>query len=259
MRSQQLQPAWVLHRRPYGDNGALVELLTLESGRLTVVCRGFNRRARGGSHAGVLQHFTPLLLSTAGRGELRSLGRVEVAGNAVVLRGTALFSGFYLNEILVRLLPRFDPHPQLFAAYGRAVEALMQPDHGLVLRRFEVRLLEELGYQLDLDADVHGVAIREDVVYGFDPEQGLVPGSESGDGGAWLPGRQVALLREVLSDESQAVPPLAEDATRLLRRLTRDALAIHLGPKPLRSRELLRQFQSGARPRSIPAEETSRG
>ncbi len=118
-----LQPAYLLHRRPFRDSSQLVELFTAEHGRLSLVARGVHRKARGGSTGAMLQPFVPLLVSFSGRGELKTLTHTEVAGRPQRLSGATLFSGFYLNELLVRLLHRYDPHPPLFASYGDTLSA----------------------------------------------------------------------------------------------------------------------------------------
>jgi DNA repair protein RecO (recombination protein O) len=113
-----LQPAYILHSRPYRDSSVILEVFTPEHGRISALARGARRKSRGGSAAALLQLFTPLLLSFSGRGELKTLTAREAAGTAVSLRGDRLYSGLYVNELLVRLLHRYDPHPQLFVAYG---------------------------------------------------------------------------------------------------------------------------------------------
>ena len=123
-----LQPSYVLHSRPYRDTSALLEVFTAEQGRISMVARGARRRTRGGSGSALLQPFNPLLLSFSGRAELKNLGATESAGTPRQLRGQRLFSGLYLNELLVRLLHRHDPHPQLFAAYGATLDALAGSD-----------------------------------------------------------------------------------------------------------------------------------
>ena len=92
--ANELEPAWLLHRRNYGDGGFLLDLLGLNSGRITAVVRGARRKARGGSHAGVLQPFIPLLVATTGRGELKNLHRLETASTGLELVGERVFSGF---------------------------------------------------------------------------------------------------------------------------------------------------------------------
>ena len=117
------QPAWVLSRKHYGDNGLLVEFFTAECGRCGAVVRGANRKKRGGSFAMLLQPFQPLLVSLVGKSELKYL-RQAGAPPRMLLRGESLMSGLYLNELLSRVLPRFDAMPSVFVEYSRAIERL---------------------------------------------------------------------------------------------------------------------------------------
>lgn len=211
----------VLHARPFRNSSLIVELLSRRHGRVGAV-------ARGGRRNTLLQPFIPLEGVLRGRGELLTLTGVEAAGTAAALRGRALYCGLYLNELLVRLLHRHDPHPELLDEYERTLEALEQAQQpeDLLLRRFEFTLLEILGYGFDLEHDIHGSRVREQQSYRLDPEQGLVPDAE-GFSGAHL----LALAR----GEAQA------PARRAGRELMRQALAPHLGDRPLASRELFRQ------------------
>ena len=117
-----LAPAWVLHARPYRDTSLLLEALTDEHGRVGLVARGV--RGPKGRWRGLLQPLQPLLLSWSGRGELGTVAGCEAAGPAVVLRGEALLSAWYLNEVLLRVLQRNDPQPAIFSVYGAALAAL---------------------------------------------------------------------------------------------------------------------------------------
>jgi DNA repair protein RecO (recombination protein O) len=227
----QLEPAWVLTVRPYRETSALVELFTRDAGRIGLVARGVRSgRARV---RGLLQPFQPLLASFSDRGELGTLGALEPAGPAVPLRGEAVFAGWYLNELLLRLLPRRDPHARLFSHYGEALAGAA----GSVasLRVFEMRLLTELGYGLQLPE-----AVEADAWYALDADGGLrlaEPGPSSYRG---------ASLR-ALADEALATPESLRDARRLLRA----ALAPHLGERKLRTPEMLRTLRkvAGARAR----------
>ncbi|HEX4044396.1 MAG TPA: DNA repair protein RecO [Gammaproteobacteria bacterium] len=147
-----LQPAYVLHRRPYRETSALVDFFTPEYGRLIAVAKGV-RKARS-LQQGLLQPFVPLLISWVGKGELVTLTQVERAPIAPQykikpLYGTCLFAGFYLNELLISLLQKFDAHPGLYHRYEMTLLALQTPVlEQKVLRLFEKHLLEELGYGL---------------------------------------------------------------------------------------------------------------
>ena len=235
-----LQPAYLLHRRPFRDSSQIIELLTAEHGRLSVVARGVRRKARGGSIGAVLQPFVPLLASFTGRAEMKTLTAVEVAGAPYGLRAEAVFSGLYLNELLVRLLHRHDPHPALFARYGDTLDALataQAPD--AALRRFELKLLDELGYSLDLATDAaSGAPLSPDTWYRYETERGLVAISSGQQTDIpTFPGEDlIAMARE----------DFGGSAGRTAKRLLRQALAAHLGERPLLSRNLFPRGSSGA-------------
>ena len=166
-------------------------------------------------------------------------GLEEAAGQAQVLQGDRLFSGMYLNELLVRLLHRHDPHPTLFAAYSAALQSLVaEADVEVSLRRFELRLLEELGYSFDLAAEGDtGEAVQEDRWYQYHSHCGLV----AGDGIA-EPSTPAFSGSDLLR---MARGQFGGEVRQTAKRLLRLALSEHLGGAPLRSREL---FSHGASP-----------
>jgi DNA repair protein RecO (recombination protein O) len=226
MSSTEPQPAYVLHTRPYRETSALVDFLT-PAGRVRGVLRG--ARGKTGSLA---RPFVPLTVEFRGKSELRSVGRVESAGNSPWLVGEALFSGLYLNELLVRLLPFETANPHLYEHYALTLEALAQarPLEPL-LRAFEWRLLVELGYAFALDQDSGGNAIEGDGLYRLSTDDGLERVF------SFAPGlfRGADLL--AMAEADWAV----EGALLAAKRLMRQALAVHLGGKPLMSRELFRK------------------
>jgi DNA repair protein RecO (recombination protein O) len=225
-----LQPAYVLHLRPFRDTSAIVEALTAEHGRVALVARG--ARSAQSRWRGVLEPFRSLLLSWSGRGEMYTLSGAEEAGVSRRLRGESLVSGFYLNELLLNLLERNDPHPEIFAAYATAVQALAGGTDGeATLRVFEKRLLEGLGYGLSLDRDaVEGAPIAAGGVYYYEVERGAIPASAGGDGGVTVHGASLlALHSEDLDD-----PVVRREAKQLMRAVLRH----YLGGRALRSREL---------------------
>jgi DNA repair protein RecO (recombination protein O) len=217
------QPAYVLHSRAYRETSALVDFLTPQ-GRLRAVLRG--ARGRAGTLA---RPFVPLEVELRGRGELKSVGRLEAGGVPNLLSGEALFSGLYLNELLIRLLPAEDPHPAVFEHYALTLQALAQgrPLEPL-LRAFEWRLLDQLGYGFALDVDLHGQPIAAGGLYRLQADVGLVPV------GQLQPGifQGAELLAMAQADWSAA------GALAAAKRLMRQALAPHLGGRPLVSREL---------------------
>ena len=234
-----LYQAFVLHRRDYGDTSLLVEVFALGQGRFPAIARGARRSRR--SSSALLQPFQPLWVGLAGRGEVRTLTRVESAGRPLGLAGVALPCGFYLNELLMRLLGRGDPHDPLFGLYQAALVGLEVGEglHG-ALRRFELRLLEELGYGPALDVTADGEPIRPDGRYRLEPGQAPVPAD-----GVHRDGTLGGCTLLALATDA----PLQGDQQREARSLLRALLAPHLGTKPLQSRELLRQWRGlrGAR------------
>ncbi|MEP4146330.1 MAG: DNA repair protein RecO [Halioglobus sp.] len=229
-----LQPTYILHSRPYRDSSLILEVFCAEHGRLSVVGKGARRRSKGGSSAALLQPFIPLLLSFSGRSEMKTLTHVESAGVAPQLRGERLFSGMYMNELLMRLLHRHDPHPQLFAGYGSALGELAEAEQvEVILRRFELGLLEELGYGFSFFEDgLSGETIQAQGWYHFHPDYGLVAGERGADPArpAYAGAELLALSRGDFGGESRGVA----------RRLMREVLALHLGNEPLKSRDLFR-------------------
>ena len=226
------QPAYVLHSRAYRESSALVDFLTPQ-GRLRAVMRG--ARGKAGSLA---RPFIPLEAEFRGRGELKNVSRLEAAGIPNLLMGEALFSGLYLNELLIRVLPAEDPHPAIFQHYaltvlalaeGRAIEPL--------LRSFEWRLLDELGYGFALDLDSQGQAIAEQGLYRLHAETGLVPVGQL-QPGIFQGGELLAMAAA-----DWAVPGALAAAKRLMRQ----ALAPHLGGRPLVSRELFMTLKEPSR------------
>ncbi|MBA1277212.1 DNA repair protein RecO [Pseudomonas stutzeri] len=217
------QSAFVLHSRPYRESSALVDFFTPE-GRLRAVLRG----ARG--KAGTLARpFVPLEVEFRGRGELKNVGRLESAGQAYWLDGNALFSGMYLNELLIRLLPAEDAHPAMFDHYAATLPALaakrpLEP----ILRAFEWRLLTELGYGFALDQDIAGQPIVSTGLYRLLPDTGLEPV------GQFQPGLFNGAELLAMAEADWDVPGALAAAKRLMRQ----ALAPHLGGRPLVSREL---------------------
>ncbi len=254
--AEGLEPAWVLHRRSYGDNGLLIELLGLNTGRFSAVVRGARRKAHGGSVLSLLQPFSPLLVSVRGRTELKSLQQLESAGPRLVLSGLPLLSGLYLNELLIRVLPRFDAQPALFSDYGSALEHLANgaPSSNAVgasalpltaesaLRRFELGLLASLGYGVAFDRDSDGDAIETHYVYTFDPALGfqrcVFSDAEISPiaAGRYTGGQLYAIEHWLTTDAT-----LDQECRRPLKAITRVALAVLLGDRPLRARELARQ------------------
>ncbi|MCU7917406.1 MAG: DNA repair protein RecO [Candidatus Thiodiazotropha sp. (ex Epidulcina cf. delphinae)] len=228
----ELIPAFVIHRRDYRNTSLLLELFTPDHGRLPAIARG--AKSGRSSRAMLLQPFGPLLVSLSGRGEVKRVVGVEADGRPYRLVGEKIYSGFYLNELLMRLLERRDPYPSLYLLYHQQLARLASEEPAdQCLRDFEIQLMKELGYGLLLDhtADT-GEPVEPEQVYDYLIELGPVRSvGEQTD--VRIHGRTLICLdnRERLDEQG------AFEAKRLMRRI----ISFYLGDKPLKSREL---FQS---------------
>jgi DNA repair protein RecO (recombination protein O) len=231
------QPAFVLHTYPYRETSVIVEALSGAYGRVAMVARGA-RRARS-ELRGVLQAFQPLTLSWAGAGELKTLVKAEWRGGLPLVGGSALLCGFYLNELLLKLLPREDPHPRLFAEYESALARLADgAEQAPVLRQFEVKLLAELGYALPLtrEADTgRPVDPAERYYYAFD----LGPRTTVAEPGRRYPQVRGATLL-ALAQHDYSAPEAAAEAKRLMR----EVLDHYLEQRAIVSRRVVRDLQA---------------
>lgn len=225
-----LASGYLLHHRPWRDTSRILEVLTREHGRFTLFARGV--RGPGAKLAPVLQPFQPLLLSWSGRGEAPTLTGAERAEHCAPLPPACLLAAFYLNELLIRLTTRHDPHPELFDHYHEALARLragapLEP----VLRIFEKRLLQGLGYGLDLTTEARsGKRIEADEYYHFQAGQGLTPARA--EAGSALAGRSLLDL----AGESLTGARALDDARRVLQA----ALAACLEGRPLATRGVAR-------------------
>ncbi|BAN69086.1 DNA repair protein RecO [endosymbiont of unidentified scaly snail isolate Monju] len=226
-----LQPAYVLHTRRFRESSLIVELITRDHGRMGVLARGA-LGGKGGRRA-LLQPFVPLLLDWRGRGELPVLADCEAADRPRTLVGRALYCGLYVNELVLALCERADPHSELFPAYVHCIDRLAEAGNDNrrlepALRRFEMRLLDELGMGLQLETDAEGQAIEPHRRYHYRFDAGpLRARDEAADTcqGETL----LALARGEFTSDRQR-----REARLLLRR----AIDSQLGGRRLRAREL---------------------
>ena len=225
-----LASAFVLHRRPYRNTSLLLEVFAKDYGRVGLVARGV--RSQRSRLKGILQPFRPLLLSWSGKGELLNLNHGEEAGAVIPIPATRVLSGLYVNELLLRLLARQDPHPKLFAFYTQVLQALAETRlEQPVLRVFEKHLLRELGYGLLLDQEaLNAKPLDPAGHYRYILEQGPVTATQTRIGIPVSGKTLLALQQEVLDDRQ---------VLREAKRLTRAAIAMHLHGRGLRTRELL--------------------
>ena len=212
----QLQPAYVLHHRPYRDTSRILELFTRDFGRVSVFARGA-RGAGGKSQSlnSMLQPFNRVLLSWSGGGEAGRLTGAEFDGAYSILPPERLVSACYMNELLLKLFARHDSYPDVFSLYAHTVEMLKTaPDPARPLRLFEKRLLEALGYGLELAVEAgNGMPIEPQQSYHYRVEQGAMRTHEGAEGALVFTGAALlSLSSEDLSDASSC-----NDARRLLR------------------------------------------
>ena len=237
---QTLQASYILHSRPYRNTSKLLDIFSREQGRRVLVARG--ARKEKSRLQGYLQPFTPLLLSWQGNGEVQTLTGAET-GRQISRQpgGKKLLSAFYLNELLLRLLVKNDPHPALYDAYAQTLQTLSESSRQeeAQLRLFECFLLQELGYGLILDHEVNsGEVLQAEQRYCYQPEQGpqLMNSEQDCVNGLPVQGFTLQALQQgnLHSDEAQRHALILREAKQLLRM----NLACHLGNKPLKSREL---------------------
>ncbi|MDR3428336.1 MULTISPECIES: DNA repair protein RecO [Silvimonas] len=230
------QPAFILHQYAWRETSRLLEVFSRDHGRISIVARGAQRA--GSQLRGALLAFQPLLISWFGGGDVKTLHAADWQGGIAQPTGLPLLCGFYLNELLVRLMPREEPQPALFAAYFEAIRQLAALPSAAgsevepILRGFELALLAELGYGLELERDIQGAPIAAGRSYDYIANQGLV---DAGGQGGRLDGEVLLALRQGKLDDERA---LAQ--TKLLMR---QALAAALGDTPLHTRQLLLDLQ----------------
>ena len=222
----ELALAHVLRTQPFRDTSLLVEAFSQDHGRVGLVARG--ARAPKSRLRALLQPFQPLLLSWTEQGDLGSLTGAEAAAPPVTLAGEAVFCGWYLNELLLTLLQRHDPHAQLYADYAEALAQLPQAIEPS-LRHFELRLLNELGYGLDLPDDLDAT-----LHYRFDAEEGAIAAPAGAP--QVYPGASLIALRDERFDDAAAL----RDMRRLLSRQLKPLLGTH----ELESARLLRALRA---------------
>jgi len=229
-RRVQLAPGYILHHHPYRDTSRILEVLTRDAGRMSIFARGV--RGPKAKLASELQPFRLLMLSWSGKGDAPMLTGAESAPDQGTMPPACLMSGFYLNELLLKLTHRHDPVSGVFDTYHATLEALK---HGATLeptlRIFEKRLLDLLGYGVELDVDARtGAGIEPDAYYHFRPAYGVFPAADDA-AGAMLGASLLRLAREEIETEREL-----EDAKRLLQA----ALAQCLEGRELATREVAR-------------------
>lgn len=230
------QAAYVLHRRDFQESSLLVDLLTINDGRMRVIAKGA-KRSKSPWRA-VLQAFSPICVEFSGRHDLKTLTLAEPLQSPLNLTGDYLYSGFYLNELLQRLIPQHAEVSEVFVAYQQALQALAQKrnieDN---LRWFEWQLLQQLGHAFDWQTDAEtGTTLTTGMLCYFDPERGFTQ-TKPHPGALAFNAEQVSSLNVL----NQSCIELDAEQRKLCKKIMREALAPHLGSKPLRSRELFKR------------------
>jgi DNA repair protein RecO (recombination protein O) len=229
-RRVQQQPAYILHHRPFRDSSQILDVLSRDHGKLSLVARG--SRGAKSRLRGILRPFMPLSMSWFLKSDLGTLTGAEIQGAPLSLTGDALLSGFYVNELLLHFLHRHDPQPGIFDLYAQTVRSLAAAQSiAPCLRRFEIELLRQIGYALNFD---HESASQQPLEaqqnYEYRIEQGPVAVSKT-EGPLVFSGATLAAIGAQEFDDP--------DTLRAANRLMREVVSFHLGGKELKSRKVL--------------------
>ena len=239
------EPGFVLHTRAWRETSLLVEVLSANHGRIGLLARGL-RGPRSQPLRAALQPLQSIRFDAVQRGELAQLRAAEALDAAPRLAGEAMMAGFYLNELTLRLTPRDDPQPDLFTAYARTRERLRVGEPlAWTLRRFERDLLDALGLGFEWSVDGDGEPIDPAARYRLDPEHGprrLLSDRGQADRAGAATGRGLLDLGADRQPGNADLPGL--------RRAMRGVLAHHLGPRGLKSWEMLGGLPKATPPRS---------
>lgn len=227
--------AFVLHSYPFRETSLVLEVFSRQHGRIPLVARGARRPKS--ALRGLLMSFQPLALSWFGKHELRTLHSAEWQGGQPLLQGTALMCGFYLNELLLNLTARDDPHENLFDYYRQTLQRLVhEEDHAATLRCFEKHLLQELGYALLLEHEAgSNKEINADRNYRYVLERGAIPDEHDFSEGLLVAGKT---LHDIAADDYTDV-----NSARQGKQLMRMLLNHHLGGVVLHTRELIKDLK----------------
>jgi len=240
------EPAFVLHRYDWSESSLILEVFTRHYGRVALVAKGAKKPTS--SFRPILLPLQPLHVAFGGDAEIRTLRSAEWQGGHVMPTGDALLSGYYLNELLITLLARDDPHAALFDIYAQVVRVIAS-EHDEVLqaalRTFELLLLREVGFLPQLDAQTMTLApLHADVRYVLVPEGGLRQAGP--DDRAGLLGAQWVALHDAIADDAPFTTTLracAEVMSELKPQL-RALLHYHCGVKTLRTRQMMIDIQN---------------
>ncbi|MBJ90531.1 MAG: DNA repair protein RecO [Woeseia sp.] len=228
------QPAWLLHHRPFRDSSRILDVFSQDYGMISLVSRG--SRSGRSKLKGILRPFLPLQISWIMRSDLGTLTGAEMGGSPISLAGDALLSGYYVNELIINLLHRHDPQPELFSLYEATITQLNSSALiSATLRRFEIEALALLGYALNLHHDTQtGGELTAEVTYQYHVDQGPVAADGYDDSMTFLGSELQAIARYEFSN-----PETLNNAARLLRSI----ISWHLNGKELKSRRVFKEMR----------------
>lgn len=232
----EFEAAYLLHSRPYRESSQIVEIFGQDHGRIGLVARGSRRpKSRWKS---ILQPFQPMRMSWSGRGSLQTLRAAEPTSLPLQFTGLRLMGGYYMNELLISLLHRSDPYPNLFAHYGAALAKLAAGEAlELTLRRFELTLLAEIGYGLVTDRDAaDGQPLRAECWYEYLVDQGPVPVADGTVGALVVCGADLTAIGEGVLDRPERL--------QIAKRLLREKLNWCMGGRALKTRQVIAAMHS---------------
>tara|TARA_Y100000389_G_scaffold204709_1_gene259103 strand:- start:191 stop:919 length:729 start_codon:yes stop_codon:yes gene_type:complete len=224
------QPGYILHYRPFRDSSQILEIITRDYGKITVVARG--SRSKKSRLSGILRPFLPLRVSWSSKSNLGTLTGAESDGLSAGISGDSIFSAYYVNELLLNFLHRYDPQPEIFILYKKIIHNLVgTSDVAKKLRSFELELLKLLGYGVNFDHDSDSIKpLNEDLYYQYQMEKGFVA-TNSTEGALVFCGKLLIGISEERFEDKNVL----KAANRFLRQI----IDFHLGGKQLKSRKVL--------------------
>lgn len=237
--SHELQSGYFLHARRFQETSVLLDCFTQEAGIISCVAKGAKRPKS--KWRGLVQPFILVSLAWRGRGDVKTIIQLEAGQILPALTGKKVLFGFYINELILNLLHRADPHPDLFQVYQQTINRLREGDDEyqiqVVLRQFECQLLDRLGFGIDLTKDANGQAIEKDLIYGFEVEHGFYPQ-------AVLPQSKQGLILSGATIHAlyHGLPFAGEQQYVEAKKLMRQAVNHHLGNKTLKSRQYFKEM-----------------
>ena len=230
------QSGYILHHRPFRDTSQILDIVTRDHGKIAVVARG--SRAKKSRLAGVLRPFLPLKVSWVSKSDLGTLTGAEAAGRPAGMSGDAVYSAYYVNELLLHFLHRYDPQPEIFKLYEEVIGALAATDNvAACLRSFELEFLSLLGYAVNLVNEFGSHEnLHEDRYYQYRMEQGPVSIDRT-DGELVFKGSVLSGIAEQRFDDAAIL--------RAANQLLRAIIGFHLGGKELKSRKVMMELHRG--------------